>query len=104
MAAIPPSGRQYPIGHGGQRAVITEVGAGLRTYTIDGEALIDGYAEDEMCTVARGAPLLPWPNRLQDGRYEFGGVPVGLVIGLLVAAAVAARYLRKAFNAFMSSP
>jgi len=74
MAAIPPSGRQYPIGHGGQRAVITEVGAGLRTYTLDGEDLIDGYAEDEMCTIARGAPLLPWPNRLQDGRYEFGGV------------------------------
>ena len=40
----------------------------------------------------------------QRSRYDFGGVPVGLVIGLLVAAAVAARYLRKAFNAFMSSP
>src|SRR2546427_11012114 len=26
-----------------------------------------------MCTVARGAPLLPWPNRLADGRYEFDG-------------------------------
>jgi len=74
MAAIPPSGRQYVISHGTQRAVITEVGGGLRTYTVDGRDVVDGYAEDEICSAARGAPLLPWPNRLQDGRYEFGGV------------------------------
>jgi aldose 1-epimerase len=74
MAGTPPSGRQYPIVHGAQRAVITEVGAGLRTYTLAEEDLIDGYGEDEMSTVARGAALLPWPNRLQDGRYEFGGI------------------------------
>jgi len=74
MAAIPPSGRQYPIGYGTQRAVITEVGASLRTYTHADVDLLDGYGEDEMSTVARGAPLLPWPNRLQDGRYNFGGV------------------------------
>ena len=74
MAAIPPSGRQYPIAYGPQRATITEVGASLRTYTVDDDDLIDGYREDEMSSVARGAPLLPWPNRLQDGRYEFGGV------------------------------
>lgn len=74
MAGIPPSGRQYPIVHGSQRAVITEVGAALRTYTLADDDLIDGYGEDEMSTVARGTPLLPWPNRLRDGRYEFGGV------------------------------
>src|SRR5207244_12396456 len=33
-----------------------------------------GYPEDEICSAARGAPLLPWPNRLQDGQYEFAGV------------------------------
>lgn len=73
MAAIPQSGRQYIITHGRHRAVITEVGGGLREYRIDGADVIDGYPESEMCSVARGAPLLPWPNRLQDGRYEFGG-------------------------------
>ena len=73
MAAIPPSGRQYAIEHGSQRAVIVEVGGGLRTYAVNEVDLIDGYGEDEMGTVARGAPLLPWPNRLQDGRYDFGG-------------------------------
>ncbi len=74
MAAMPPSGRQYVINHGAQRAVVTEVGGGLRAYTVDGNDVIDGYPENEMCSVARGAPLLPWPNRLQDGQYDFAGV------------------------------
>lgn len=26
-----------------------------------------------MCPSARGQSLIPWPNRLRDGRYEFGG-------------------------------
>ena len=73
MASIPPSGQQYLLRRGGQRAAVTEVGGGLRAYSVDGRDVIDGYAEDEMCTVARGVPLLPWPNRLQDGRYEFMG-------------------------------
>ena len=73
MAQIPPSGRQYTISHGSKEAVITEVGAGLRAFTVDGEDVIDGYPVDEMSSVARGAPLLPWPNRLRDGRYEFLG-------------------------------
>ena len=69
-----PSGRQYRITHGPQEAVITEVGATLRSYRVEGHELLDGFAENEICTVARGQPLLPWPNRLRDGRYEFQGV------------------------------
>ena len=73
MSSPPPSGRQYVITHGRQEAVITEVGAGLRAYTVDGVDILDGYAESEMCTVARGQPLIPWPNRLKDGKYDFMG-------------------------------
>lgn len=69
-----PSGRQYRIAHGPQAAIITEVGATLRSYRVNGHEVLDGFAEDEICTVARGQPLLPWPNRLRDGRYEFHGV------------------------------
>ena len=32
------------------------------------------YAEREMCTGGRGQLLIPWPNRIRDGRYEFGGI------------------------------
>jgi aldose 1-epimerase len=35
--------------------------------------LLDGYGADEMCSGARGQSLIPWPNRLRDGRYEFAG-------------------------------
>lgn len=73
MSSIPPSGEQYVLRRGEQEAVVTEVGGGLRAYRVAGQDIIDGFAEDEMSTVARGAPLLPWPNRLQDGVYEFMG-------------------------------
>ncbi|TMG12021.1 MAG: aldose epimerase, partial [Chloroflexi bacterium] len=59
--------------HGDQRAVVTEVGAGLRTYTVGDRDVIDGYGEDEECTIGRGQLLLPWPNRIEDGQYEFEG-------------------------------
>ena len=71
--AIPPSGRQLELVHGDQRAVVVEVGGGLRTYTAGGRELLDGYGADEMCTSGRGQVLLPWPNRIEDGTYEFDG-------------------------------
>ncbi len=70
---VSPSGEQFEIEFENQRAVVTEVGAGLRAYTIDGRDLINGYHVDEMATAGRGQVLIPWPNRLQDGSYEFDG-------------------------------
>jgi aldose 1-epimerase len=68
-----PSGEQFEIAFGEQRAVAVEVGGGLRTYSVDGEDVIDGYGVDDMATGGRGQMLIPWPNRLQDGNYEFDG-------------------------------
>lgn len=59
---------------GAQRASIVEVGGGLRAYSADGRELLDGYAVDEICKSARGQCLVPWPNRIRDGRYEFAGL------------------------------
>ncbi len=70
---MPPSGRQVEIASGDQRAVIVEVGGGLRTYTAGGADLLDGYPADRMCSSARGQVLIPWPNRIEDGSYEFDG-------------------------------
>jgi aldose 1-epimerase len=67
-----PSGEQIVLSHGAQRAVVVEVGGGLRAYALGDWEVLDGYAEDERCTGARGQPLIPWPNRLRDGRYRFG--------------------------------
>lgn len=68
-----PSGRQCEIGHGDQRAVVVEVGGGLRTYSYRGFDVLDGYDVGEMCRGGRGQPLIPWPNRIRGGRYTFRG-------------------------------
>jgi aldose 1-epimerase len=68
-----PSGRQTEIVHGDQRAVVVEVGGGLREYTADGRDVLDGYGADEMSSSGRGQMLIPWPNRIRDGSYEFDG-------------------------------
>ena len=75
-----PSGRQFELTAGRQRAVIVEVGGGLREYAVDGQPVLDGYAADAMADGGRGQPLLPWPNRLADGQYEFDGQRLQLPI------------------------
>jgi aldose 1-epimerase len=72
-SVIHPSGEQYEIAHGGQRAVIVEVGGGLRRYAVGDRDVLDGYGVDEMCHSARGQVLAPWPNRIEEGAYEFDG-------------------------------
>lgn len=70
---VRPSGDQYEIAAAGYTAVVTEGGAALRTLTHHGRDLVDGFGEDEMSTGCRGQLLMPWPNRIRDGRYSFGG-------------------------------
>lgn len=70
---IKPSGAQWTIASGDQRATIVEVGGGLRTYQVGDVDVLDGYGEDEMCPACVGQVLAPWPNRLRDGRYVFNG-------------------------------
>jgi len=69
----PPSGQQVELRHGEQRATVVEVGGGLRSYRVGGVDVLDGYTADEMCGGGRGQLLIPWPNRIADGRYEFAG-------------------------------
>jgi aldose 1-epimerase len=69
-----PSGGQFHIGRGRQRAVITEVGATLRSYSVAGREFLDTFAVDQMSDAARGQVLIPWPNRINHGRYTFEGM------------------------------
>jgi len=68
---VAPSGEQYEIAGDRYRAVVTECGGGLRTLEYDGRPLVDGYDEHAWATAGRGQLLVPWPNRIQDGRYGF---------------------------------
>jgi aldose 1-epimerase len=73
MPDVFPSGEQIEINAGRLRAVVVEVGAGLRAFTAAIGGVLDGYEADEMAGAGRGQMLIPWPNRIQDGSYEFAG-------------------------------
>jgi aldose 1-epimerase len=68
-----PSGEQFEISAAGYVAVVTESGAALRTLRHHGRDLVHGFGEAEMSGGGRGQLLMPWPNRIRDGRYTFGG-------------------------------
>jgi aldose 1-epimerase len=70
---VRPSGVQYVIRHGEQQAVVVEVGGGVRSYAVAGRDVLDGYAEDAICDGARGQTLIPWPNRVRDGKWQWDG-------------------------------
>jgi aldose 1-epimerase len=67
------SGNEIELLADDQRAVLDEVGGGIRSYTARGREVLDGYAAGQPSPSGRGQVLIPWPNRLEDGRYEFDG-------------------------------
>jgi aldose 1-epimerase len=68
-----PSGEQHEIRCGSHRAIVTEVGATLRHYSVNDVDVIDGFGTDEWAPSGRGQVLAPWPNRLDGGKYRFEG-------------------------------
>ncbi|MDZ8200226.1 aldose 1-epimerase family protein [Microbacterium sp. SSW1-59] len=73
MARTPASGIQHHLRAGDYEADIAGVGATLRSLTHAGRDLIVPFAADEVRPAHRGATLAPWPNRVVDGAYSFGG-------------------------------
>jgi aldose 1-epimerase len=59
---------------------VTEVGGGLRQYWVGEREVLDGYGTHEMCSAGRGQVLAPWPNRIAEGTYDFGGARYELPI------------------------
>ena len=80
FVSVPSSGEQYEIISGTHRAVVTEVGATLRSFSVEGRDVVRGFGLDEMSTAGRGQNLIPWPNRIRDGRYTFNGVTYQLAL------------------------
>lgn len=68
-----PSGEQHEIRSGPQHAIVTEVGATLRHYSVAGVDVVDGFDADTFAPSGRGQVLAPWPNRLDGGHYRFEG-------------------------------
>jgi aldose 1-epimerase len=72
-AAVARQGGQIDIACGEQRVAVVGLGGGLRSYVADGRKLLDGFPAGERPTSGRGQVLAPWPNRIEDGSYEFDG-------------------------------
>lgn len=74
MNAPAPTGKQLEIRDGEHVAVVTEVGANLRSYRVGERDVVTPFAQDQLPPASHGAVLLPWPNRLGDGTYTWDGV------------------------------
>jgi aldose 1-epimerase len=62
------------------RAVVTEVAAGLRVYSVNGIDIVETFAESMQPPMASGIVLMPWPNRIRDGRWTQNSVPRQLAL------------------------
>ena len=80
MTSTPRSGTQFEIRSGEYTAQIASIGATLRALRHDGRDLIVPFGADEVRPAYRGALLAPWPNRVVDGRYAFGGADFELAL------------------------
>lgn len=78
--STPLSGTQYSLQHGPYTAAIASVGASLRYLRHDNRDLVVPYDAEEIRPSFRGAVLVPWPNRVVDGKYSFRGVQEQLAL------------------------
>jgi aldose 1-epimerase len=73
----PALGEQYELnleggGHS-VRAVITEMAAAMRHLSVDGVEITAGYDDDTPPPFSCGIVLVPWANRVRDGRWTYNG-------------------------------
>jgi len=79
-----PTGEQFLLtgtwGDHRTEAVVTELAAGLRRLTVDGIHLSESFPADSAPASANGIVLVPWPNRVDGGRWTLNGKPQQLDI------------------------
>ncbi|MGG7464045.1 aldose 1-epimerase family protein [Plantibacter sp. YIM 135347] len=72
------TGEQHRLHHTGPKgevaATITALAAGIRELSVGGVSLVESYAEDSISPMGCGIVLVPWPNRVRDGKWELDGV------------------------------
>ena len=64
---------EVEIAWGDQAVRVVTLGGGLRSYEVARQDVLDGFARGEHPTSGRGQVLAPWPNRIENGSYEFDG-------------------------------
>lgn len=69
----PRTGQQFSISHGDYTAVIAQLGATLRVFRYQGDDVTVSTGPDDVVTCCVGRVLVPFPNRLEHGSYDFDG-------------------------------
>jgi aldose 1-epimerase len=90
VGAMALTGELVDIESGPYRATLSEVGAGLAgswfAESMDrSRALTSPWPVDALPRMGCGAVLMPWPNRIRNGRYHFDGVDYQLALTEAVA-------------------
>lgn len=73
----PATGQQHVLRldgeHGTVTAVVAELAASLRRVRVAGTEIVQDYGADALPSGASGVVLVPWPNRVRDGRWTDDG-------------------------------
>jgi len=67
------TGRQHELRRGDAVAVVTELAAGLRSFSRGGVLLTETFGDDEISPGGAGITLAPWANRVEDGQWFLDG-------------------------------
>ena len=74
------TGDEYGLRHGEYTAVVAARGAAVRTLQFRGRDLIVPFPAGGPNPDFRGVIVAPWPNRIPDGTYTFGGADYELPV------------------------
>ncbi|MFK3676872.1 aldose 1-epimerase family protein [Microbacterium sp. NPDC090218] len=80
MSTASPTGARIDLQLGDSTAQIAQVGASLRSLRIGGVDLVPPYPLDQPTPACSGVILVPWPNRVRDGRWDDHGTSRNLAI------------------------
>ncbi|MEE8737587.1 MAG: aldose 1-epimerase family protein [Bifidobacterium sp.] len=73
MSTQARTGNQYCIHAGELSAVICQLGAKIRRFDHSGKPVLCPFGQDDLTPTCNGYILAPWPNRMENGEYDFGG-------------------------------
>jgi aldose 1-epimerase len=70
---VPVTGPVHVLRRGGAVARIGELAAVLREFSVDGVRYTETWGDDRLPPLGCGIVLVPWPNRVADGRWPYRG-------------------------------
>jgi aldose 1-epimerase len=71
----PATGEQHVLRFGDVTATVAELASSLRRVRVGDTEIVQDYGSDALPSGASGIVLVPWPNRVRDGRWTLDGKP-----------------------------